>query len=182
MLAVPCPFIIPSLDKSTSNRIRDEPLRTTGSGFFAESREPSAKAKKPSAKALPRACHVALGKDFAEGQNSPRQSLRRRRETSILTSSLPRAVLAGSRQRFFFFKKKPLPRACQAGSRQRRALPRAFQKGSRQRFFLKKNKTSLLRVCLDGSRQRPPLPRASVAKKSLPRACQHSSRQRRRQY
>ena len=53
---------------------------------------------------------AALGKDFAEGQKRPRQSLRRCRGTSILTSSLPRAVLAGSRQRFFIFLKKSLCR------------------------------------------------------------------------
>ena len=54
----------------------------------------------------------------------------------MLTSSLPRAVLAGYRQRLFiFFKKMSLPRACQAGSRQRRTLPRAIQTGSRQRLF-----------------------------------------------
>ena len=52
----------------------------------------------------------ALGKYFAEGQKRPRQSLRRRRKTSILTSSLPRAMLAGSRQRFFIFFKKSLCR------------------------------------------------------------------------
>ena len=71
-------------------------------------REPATwlSAKKLSTKnSLPRATWQALGKDLAEGQKSPRQSLRRRPETSILTSSLPRAVLGGSRQRLFFLKK-----------------------------------------------------------------------------
>jgi len=52
----------------------------------------------------------ALGKDFAEGQKHPRQSPRRRRETSKLTLSLPRAGKAGSRQRLFIFLKKNLCR------------------------------------------------------------------------
>ena len=80
----------------------------------------------------------ALGKEFfAESHMAgSRQNPRHRRGTSMLTSSLPRAVLAGSRQRLFIFlKKKSLPRACQAGSRQRRAFPRAVLAGSRQRLF-----------------------------------------------
>ena len=68
-------------------------------------------AKKLSAKnSLSRATWQALGKDFTEGQKRPRQSPQRRRGTSKLTSFLPRARLAGSRQRIFIFFKKSLCR------------------------------------------------------------------------
>jgi len=76
-------------------------------------REPGALSKglkalgKGFAKSLPRGSRQrALGKDFAEGQNRPRQNLRRRPGTSMVTSSLPRASLAGSQQRLFIFFKK----------------------------------------------------------------------------
>ena len=46
---------------------------------------------------------------------------------------------------YFFLKKMSLPRACQAGSRQRRTLPRAIQAGSRQRLFCFFFKKSLCR-------------------------------------
>ena len=92
----------------------------------------------------------AFGKDFAESHVAgSRQRLCRRPEAPSAKPTAPsrnvnvdvvfaesRADRLSAKTFYFFLKKKSLPKACQTGSRQRRALPRAVQADFRQGLFI----------------------------------------------